>query len=93
MAFHSSQRVARVASEAHSPVVEQVGPIDQHAEVVELLTGVGVEAHVAVERRLDRRRLERPGRRDRLGPAPERIEQIGEVGAGDAGHVVLGESR
>ncbi len=74
----------------HGParvVLEQVGALDEQAEALELLAGVGVEADVAVQRRLDRRRLRGTGRGrvGQVGPTPHRVGQVGEVRAGEVG--------
>ncbi len=68
-------------------VVEHVGPLDEHEEVVELLAGVGVEADPAVERRLDRRQLAHPWRRHDLGAALQRPHEVG-VGVGGDRHAL-----
>ena len=55
MARNSSRRSTRPATDAKLGVVEQVRPIDQHQEVLKLLSGDGAEADHAVGRRHDRR--------------------------------------
>ncbi len=60
MSFHSSQPFWRSIWLLHAIAVDEIGTVDEQQEAVELLTAVGAEADVAVERRLDRRRLDRP---------------------------------
>ena len=83
----STRPTARHAwrSTAHSASSSRSVRSISRQERVELLAGVGVEADVAVERRLDRRRLERAGRAasGRAGPAPQRVDEVGESRAGE----------
>ena len=67
------------AGEPREPrVVEQVGALDEHEEVLELGGGVGVEADEAVARPLDRRRLHAARRADGLGPAHAVVGEVAE---------------
>ena len=63
-------------------VLDEVGALDHQEEAVELGAGVGVEADVAVGRRLDRRRLEAPARRARVRATAQRVHEVGGGGAG-----------
>ena len=69
-------------------LLEQVDPIDQQEEVLELLASVRVEADVAVGGGLDRRSLERTcgGQRVEVGTAAEGVEEVDEIGGGHVGH-------
>ena len=87
MPFHSSQLTTRCGDRRPGPVLDEVGPLDHEQEAVELRAGVGVEADVAVGGRLDRRRLEAAAGRAGVGPAAQRVHEVGGGGAGGVRHL------
>ena len=68
-------------------VVDEIGTLDEQQEAVELLAAVGAEADVAVEGRLDRRRLDGArGAGDRRA-AEQRADVLGVAARGDGHHL------